>query len=217
MDLALGRASFVLTPSIPMKAILPLLLALAVQSSAFDQESFGQNLNGWQRDGSAHYALGGVQYRTLKPVVSAGTDGGEVVTTTVIHQSNSWAEVPFELSVAFAPDGTAQSFRIQGRPRGQKVDTGLISRPSAPSAPAAVEGQPAPVAPGFRPVAEMKRMLFEAFEPQVVRAAGAADSRKRDLLARIYGPEPIDPAALSAGLRYNLDLILGQRPSRPSK
>jgi hypothetical protein len=217
MDLALGRAPFVLTPSIPMKAILPLFLALAFQASAFDQDHFGRSLNGWQRDGSAHYALGGVQYRTLKPVVSAGADGGEVVTATVIHQPNAWAEVPFELSVAFAPDGTAQSFRIQGLPRGQKVDTGLVTRPSAAPAPAAVEGQPAPSTPTFHPLAEMKRTLFENFDPQVVRAAEATDSRKRDLLARIYGPEPIDPAALAAGLRYNLDLILGLRPTHPSK
>ena len=200
-----------------MKAILPLLFVLAAHASAFDQDAFGNSLNGWQRDGSAHYALDGVQYRTLKPVVGIGDDGGEVVTATVLHQSNSWAEVPFELTVVFAPDGSAQSFRIQGRPRGQKVDTGLVSRPSAPSAPAAVEGQPAPPAPAFHPLAEMKKSLFESFDPQVVRAAEAKDTRKRDLLARIYGPEPIDPAALSAGLRYNLDLILGLRPTRSSK
>jgi hypothetical protein len=47
----------------------------------------------------------------------------------------------------------------------------------------------------------------------VARAAESEDVRKRDLLARISGPEPIDPTALSRGLRYNLDLILGQ----PSK
>ena len=39
------------------------------------------------------------------------------------------------------------------------------------------------------------------------------DARKRDLLARIWGPEPVDPAAISAGLRYNLDLILGTSPA----
>jgi hypothetical protein len=63
----------------------------------------------------------------------------------------------------------------------------------------------------------MKKALFEGFDPQVVAAAEAKDTRKRDLLARIYGPEPIDPAALSAGLRYNLDLILGLHPTRPAK
>ena len=59
-------------------------------------------------------------------------------------------------------------------------------------------------------------MLFEAFDSQVARATEAKDTRKRDLLARIYGPEPIDPAALAAGLRYNLDLIL-RLPVEPAK
>jgi len=186
-----------------MKPFLLLFSALILQASAFDQEAFGRGLNGWQRDGSARYALDGMRYRTLKPVVRTGDDGGEVVTATVLHQPNSWAEVPFELSVAFAPDGSVQSFRIHGRPRGRQVDTGLISRPGAPAS-----GQPA--APAFHPVAEMKRLLFESFDAAVAPAAEAQDLRKRDLLARIYGPEPIDPTALSRGLRYNLDLILGQ-------
>ena len=56
----------------------------------------------------------------------------------------------------------------------------------------------------------MKKSLFESFESQAATAAEAKDSRKRDLLARIYGPEPVDPTALSRGLRYNLDLILRQ-------
>lgn len=196
-----------------MKSFFLFFSALVLQASAFDHEAFGRSLNGWQRDGSAHYALDGVQYRTLKPVVRTGDDGGEVVTATVLHQPNSWAEVSFELIVAFAPDGNVQSFRIHGRPRGQKVDTGVISRPSAPAPAAPAEGQSAPAAPAFHPVAEMKRMLFESFEPEVARAAESEDVRKRDLLARISGPEPIDPTALSRGLRYNLDLILGQ----PSK
>jgi hypothetical protein len=82
--------------------------------------------------------------------------------------------------------------------------------PSPPSAPAPVEGQPAPPVPAFHPLAEMKKALFDGFESQTATAAGAKDTRKRDLLARIYGPEPVDPAALAKGLRYNLDLILRQ-------
>lgn len=196
-----------------MKSFLLLFSALVLQASAFDQEAFGRGLNGWQRDGSARYALDGARYRTLKPVVRPGDDGGEVVAVTVLHRPNAWAEVAFELSVAFAPDGSVQALRIQGNPRGRKVDTGLITRPGAPSAAPAAEGRPA--APAFHPVAEMKRMLFESFDPELARAAGAKDLRQRDLLARIYGPEPIDPSALSRGLRHNLDLLLGQ--SGPAK
>ena len=54
----------------------------------------------------------------------------------------------------------------------------------------------------------MKKLLFESLASQTAAAAEAKDTRKRDLLARIYGPEPVDPAALERGLRYNLDLIL---------
>lgn len=191
-----------------MKSLLFLLLI--ARAAAFDSAGFGQSLNGWTRDGSAHYALDGTEYRTLRPVVTPTEDGGEMVAVTVLHRSNSWAEVPFQLEVAFAADGTAQSFRIHGKPRGQKVDTGLITRPSPPSAAAPVEGQPAPATPAFHPLAEMKKSLFDSFEPQAATAAEAKDTRKRDLLARIYGPEPVDPAALAKGLRYNLDLILRQ-------
>ena len=191
-----------------MKSLLFLLLI--ARAAAFDSAGFGQSLNGWTRDGSAHYALDGTEYRTLRPVVTPTEDGGEMVAVTMLHRSNSWAEVPFQLEVAFAADGTAQSFRIHGKPRGQKVDTGLITRPSPPSAPAPVEGQPAPPAPAFHPLAEMKKSLFDSFESQAATAAEAKDTRKRDLLARIYGPEPVDPAALAKGLRYNLDLILRQ-------
>ncbi len=191
-----------------MKSLLFLLLI--ARAAAFDSAGFGQSLNGWTRDGSAHYALDGTEYRTLRPVVTPTEDGGEMVAVTVLHRSNSWAEVPFQLEVAFAADGTAQSFRIHGKPRGQKVDTGLITRPSPPSVPAPVEGQPAPPAPAFHPLAEMKKALFDSFNSQAATAAEAKDTRKRDLLARIYGPEPVDPAALSRGLRYNLDLILRQ-------
>ena len=191
-----------------MKSLIFLLLI--ARAAAFDSAGFGQSLNGWTRDGSAHYSLDGAEYRTLRPVVTPSEDGGETVAVTVLHRSNSWAEVPFQLEVAFAANGTAQSFRIHGTPRGQKVDTGLISRPSPPSAPAAIEGQPAPAVPAFHPLAEMKKSLFESFESQAATAAEAKDTRKRDLLARIYGPEPVDPTALSRGLRYNLDLILRQ-------
>ena len=191
-----------------MKSLIFLLLI--ARAAAFDSAGFGQSLNGWTRDGSAHYSLDGAEYRTLRPVVTPSEDGGETVAVTVLHRSNSWAEVPFQLEVAFAANGTAQSFRIHGTPRGQKVDTGLISRPSPPSAPAPVEGQPAPAVPAFHPLAEMKKSLFESFESQAATAAEAKDTRKRDLLARIYGPEPVDPTALSRGLRYNLDLLLRQ-------
>ncbi len=191
-----------------MKSLIFLLLI--ARAAAFDSAGFGQSLNGWTRDGSAHYSLDGAEYRTLRPVVTPSEDGGETVAVTVLHRSNSWAEVPFQLEVAFAANGTAQSFRIHGTPRGQKVDTGLITRPSPPSAPAAVEGQPAPAVPAFPPLAEMKKSLFESFESQAATAAEAKDTRKRDLLARIYGPEPVDPTALSRGLRYNLDLLLRQ-------
>ncbi len=194
-----------------MKSLLFLLLI--ARAGAFDSAGLGHSLNGWTRDGSAHYRLDGVEYRTLRPVVTPSEDGGEMVAVTVLHRSNSWAEVPFQLEVAFATNGTAQSFRIHGTPRGQKVDTGLISRPSPPSAPAAVEGQPAPATPAFHPLTEMKQSLFDSFESQAATAAEAKDTRKRDLLARIYGPEPVDPAALAKGLRYNLDLILRQPPS----
>jgi hypothetical protein len=187
-----------------------IFLLLIARAAAFDSAGFGQSLNGWTRDGSAHYALDGAEYRTLRPVVTPSEDGGETVAVTVLHRSNSWAEVPFQLEVAFAANGTAQSFRIHGTPRGQKVDTGLITRPSPPSAPAAVEGQPAPAVPAFHPLAEMKKSLFESFESQAATAAEAKDTRKRDLLARIYGPEPVDPTALARGLRYNLDLLLRQ-------
>ena len=191
-----------------MKSLIFLLLI--ARAAAFDSAGFGQSLNGWSRDGSAHYSLDGAEYRTLRPVVTPSEDGGETVAVTVLHRSNSWAEVPFQLEVAFAANGTAQSFRIHGTPRGQKVDTGLITRPSPPSAPAPVEGQPAPAVPAFHPLAEMKKSLFESFESQAATAAEAKDTRKRDLLARIYGPEPVDPTALSRGLRYNLDLLLRQ-------
>ena len=186
---------------LPLKALFFSLL-FAAQAGAFDEAAFGAHLNGWTRDGSAHYSLDGQRYRTTKPVVTASQDGGETVRVTVLHHANSWAEVPFGLEVSFSPDGRAQSFRITGNPRGTRVDTGLVPRPEAP---AAAEGQPAP---SFDAVAEMKKQLFESFESQVHQAAEAKDTRKRDLLARIYGPDPIDVAALSAGLRYNLDLIL---------
>lgn len=195
----------------PVKSLLFLLLI--ARAAAFDSAALGQSLNGWTRDGSAHYSLDGVEYRTLRPVVTPSEDGGETVAVTVLHRSNSWAEVPFQLEVAFAADGSAQSFRIHGTPRGQKVDTGLITRPSPPSAPAPAEGQPAPAIPAFHPLAEMKKALFDNFESQAESAAEAKDTRKRDLLARIYGPEPVDPAALAKGLRYNLDLILRQPAS----
>ncbi len=185
-----------------MKAIF-LALALAAPAFAFDETSFGARLNGWTRDGSAHYSLDGQSFRTTKPVVTAAADGGETVRVTVIHRASSWAEVPFDLEVAFAPGGRAQYFRITGTPRGHKVDTGVISRPDAPSAPA---GQ---AAPAFDAVSEMKAQLFQSFESQATQAAEAKDIRKRDVLARIYGPEPVEVAALSAGLRHNLDAILG--------
>jgi hypothetical protein len=181
---------------------LLLFFAFAIPAAAFDEAAFGASLNGWTRDGSARYSLHGVVYRTKRPVVTVAEDGGETVTVTVYHRPNRWAELPFDLVVDFDPDGKARSFRITGTPRGKKVDTGAIDRPSAP---AAVDGQ---ATPPFNAVAEMKAQLFSAFESQLAEAAEARDTRKRDLLARIYGPEPVDTAALTAGLRYNLDRLL---------
>jgi hypothetical protein len=186
----------------PLVRAILLSLALALPALAFDEAAFGASLNGWTRDGSAHYSLDGQVYRTTRPVVTPSEDGGQTVQLTVLHRANSWAEVPLHLEVVFGPDGRAQTFRITGNPRGHKVDTGVISRPEAP---AAADGQPAPAVDAMD---EMKKQLFESFELQATQGADAKDMRKRDLLARIYGPEPVDVAALSAGLRYNLDRIL---------
>jgi hypothetical protein len=181
-----------------------LLLALALPASAFDQATFGHQLNGWHYDGSARYSLEGARYRTKKPLTVVNADGSQTVAVTVIHVSKGWAEVPSGLEVIFAPDGKIQSLRITGNPHGHKVDTGVIARPEAP-APAG--GQPAVA---FDPLSEMKKALFAAYEAQAGAAAEGKELRKRDLLNRIAGGETVDVAALSAGLRYNLDLILGQ-------
>jgi hypothetical protein len=185
-----------------MKTVL-LLLALSLPLPAFDQESYGRALNGWHYDGSARYSLDGAQYRTKKPLVTKNADGERVVKVTVIHVARGWADIPFDLEVVFAPDGSARSARITGSPRGHKVDTGVISRGEASPAPR--EGQAA-----LSPIQQMKTDLFAAFEAQAGAAASGKELRKRDLISRIAGEVPVDVAVLSAGLRYNLDLILGQ-------
>ena len=185
-----------------MKTAL-LLLALSLPLPAFDQESYGRALNGWHYDGSARYSLDGAQYRTKKPLVTTNADRETVVKVTVIHVARGWADIPFDLEVVFAPDGSARSARITGSPRGHKVDTGVISRGEASVAPA--EGQAAP-----SPIQQMKTDLFAAFEAQTGAAASGKELRKRDLISRIAGEVPVDVAVLSGGLRYNLDLILGQ-------
>lgn len=194
-----------------MKSFLTFLIAAITQASAFDQAALGESLNGWTRDGSAHYSLDSIPYRTLRPVEKIAEDGTTTVRVTVIHRANSWAEVPFDLEVSISANGQAQAFRIHGKPRGQKVDTGLITRPSPPTPADGEEAVP------FHPIEEMKKMLFDSFEGQVLRAAEAKDTRKRDLLARMHGPEPIDPDALEKGLRFNLDRILGIRLRIESK
>jgi hypothetical protein len=182
-----------------------LLIALVLPASAFDEADFGRQLNGWHYDGSARYSLDGARYRTKKPLTVLNADGSRTVTVTVIHVAKGWADVPSNLEVAFAPDGKAQSFRITGNPHGHKVNTGLITRPEPP-APAAGQATVA-----FDSLSEMKKALFAAYEAQASAAAEGKELRKRDLLNRIAGGEQVDVAALSAGLRYNLDLILGQQ------
>ena len=135
-------------------------------------------------------------------MVTYNEDGSQSVIVTAVHVARGWAEIPSQLEVTFAPNGSVRSFRITGNPHGRKLDTGLITRPEAP---AAVEGQAA--AP-FDPVAEMKTALFSAYEAQATASAESKELRKRDLLNRMAGGEPVDVTALSAGLRYNLDLIL---------
>ncbi|WP_367874491.1 hypothetical protein [Luteolibacter sp. Populi] len=203
-----------------MKLLLCLFLAATLaQASAFDEAAFGVHLNGWHRDGSARYSLNGSNYRTLKPIKTTDTNGNTVLRVTVLHAANSWAEVPFDLEVTTAPDGTLQGTRISGSPRGQKLDTGLISPPSPPEA-AAPSKDPASAATEKArpsdPISEMKSALFASFDSKIATAAETKDTRKRDLLARIAGPEPIDATAISAGLRYNLDLLLGGS-AMPSK
>lgn len=185
-----------------MKTAL-LLLALSLPLPAFDQESYGRTLNGWHHDGSARYSLDGAQYRTKKQLVTTNAGGETIVRVTVIHVARGWADIPFDLEVVFAPDGSARSARITGSPRGHKVDTGVISRGEASPAPG--EGQAA-----LSPIQQMKTDLFAAFEAQAGAAASGKELRKRDLISRIAGEVPVEVAVLSAGLRYNLDLILGQ-------
>lgn len=186
-----------------MKTAL-LLLSLTLPLSAFDQESYGRALNGWHYDGQARYSLDGAQYRTRKPLVTTNEAGETTVKVTVIQVVRGWADIPFDLEVVFAAGGSAQSARITGTPRGHKVDTGVISRGQAPAAPA--EGQ----APSLSTLDQMKTDLFAAFEAQAGAAAAGKELRKRDLIARMAGEVPVDVTALSTGLRYNLDLILGQ-------
>lgn len=113
----------------------------------------------------------------------------------VTHVAKGWANVPSTLMVTYAPDGKVQSLQINANPHGRKVSVGPISRPESNSE------------------AEMKTALFTAFEAQATAAAEGKELRKRDLLNRIAGGEQVDVPALSAGLRHNLDLILGHPPA----
>lgn len=193
-----------------MKLLLPLFLAIITSASGFDQEAFGQSLNGWQRDGSAHYTINGIRYRTSKPEINSTTDGGKELTAIVSQLQNGWAGVSLKVSVNFGPDNSVQAFRVQGEPQGRKLDTGVISRPTPPAAPAPVEGQPAPAVVAFEPIAEMKRVLIENLNSQLAGPSSAEDMRKRDILARIASPASIDSPAITAGILHNLERILAQ-------
>lgn len=167
-----------------MKSIFLILLASASSALAFDADSFGHKLNGWQRDGSAHYSLNGNNYRSLKPLTTTAADGNTIVKVTVIHCPNSWAEVPLDLEVTYTPDGAARDFRVSGSPKGQKVDSGVMT------------------------LAGNQEDPLASVEAQLAQASEAKDTRKRDLLARIAGPEPVNVAAIKEGLRYNLRLMV---------
>ena len=167
-----------------MKSIILILLASAASALAFDTAGYGHKLNGWQRDGSARYSLNGNNYRTLKPVTSTAADGNTTVKVTVIHCPNSWAEVPLDLEVTYTPQGAAQDFRVTGAPKGHKVDSGVMS------------------------LAGNNEDPLASVEAQLAQASESKDKRKRDLLARIAGPEPVNVAAIKEGLRYNLNLLV---------
>ena len=186
-----------------MKAILPFLFAAGLACGAdFDTRAFGDGLNGWRHDGAAHYTVGEARYRTRKPVVDVAPDGSLRVGALVSHFPNRWAELPCTLELSFDDAGTLTAARIHGSIRGRKIDTGAVGLPEAPLVEEGKQAVP------FDPDEELAAALIDSFASQAAAAAEAEDTRKRDLAARIAGPEPVDPAAMSAGLRHNLVLML---------
>lgn len=201
-----------------MKAIL-LALALITPAFAisFDTEGFGQSLNGWKKNGTTLYDFTDASYRTYKPTITETTDGGIYISTQVDLIVFGGAGAISHIDMTFSSDGTLLSAQLRSTISRKTIDTGLVRRPEAPTAPIAVEGQPAPKVMPFHAAEELIIELFNRYDVEMRKVSEGKDAEKRDLFSRLGGSKNAKSANLAAGLRHNCNLMIKHVGGRGGK
>lgn len=188
-----------------------LLVALALITPAlavgFDTEGFGQHLNGWKKDRTAVYDFTDASYRTYQPTITNTTGGGIYITTQVDLLAFGGQGAISHIDLTFSSGGTLLSAQLRTTVGRKIIDTGLVRRPEAPVAPAAIEGQPAPVMQRFDATEELIIDLFNRYDMEMKKITEGKAAEKRDLFSR-FSNKNAKSANLAAGLRHNVNLMV---------
>lgn len=179
-----------------------LALSMALPAVGFDEESFGQSLNGWQKNRTASYSIDQHSYLTHRPTLTPTPGGGLFTSTRVDHVTKLGKKTTSYLELNFSADGTLTTAQIRIMAGQHQLTTGLITRP--PLAAPADEANPEP---WVTPTHAMINDLFKALDTEFVRFSKQEGEGKRDLFSRLFGAG-YQTADLSAALRHNLNLLL---------
>ena len=193
-----------------MKTVAILVaIGLSGLNSAFglgiDLDSLGRSLNGWSKKRTASYTIDSHTYRTHVPTVTENLDGGIFVSMRVEHLSAIRPDATAYLELTFTPSGYVGVSQIRLTANGKKYDTGQILRPQEQISLDGGIGSADWRSTHTKLVLELFKKLDSEFAKEEGKEKGGA---KRDLWGRFNGSK-LNQADLSAALRHNLNLLLG--------
>ena len=197
MDLALGRATFILTKRL-MKNILiySLISCLPLAAVELNTPAVGSDLNGWNEDGVAWFGTDGLSFRATPPVLRSLGEGTVEITMRLEEVAKRVSVYTAEVRLVVSSDGLVRAAQISGKVDGVDFTSGEVTRPEVAVTSAPAEGEAVDVTP-VNAEAEMQSELAQVLDSAIEQARKGKMQARRDVAARFFGSKAGESASLS--------------------
>lgn len=186
-------------------------MGMSILSSAnavtFDAATFGQALNGWQKDRTASYSIDNHKYLTHKPTLTRSPGGGMFISTRVEHVRSFGKKTTSYIELSYSSEGTLVTAQIRMMAGDFRMNTGLIKRPALADSPVEGEAPATDTEPWNHPTGVLVQDLFKALDTEFAKAAKQGAEGRKDIFSRAFG-KGYQSADLAAALRHNLNLLM---------
>lgn len=186
---------------------ITLLTCLNSSAVTLDVDTFGNNLNGWRKNRTAHYTIDNHTYRTHKPTVTPTPAGGAFISTRVEFTPILGKKTTSFIELNYSASGTLISAQIRITSGKLRMNTGLITRPTLAAVPAEGEAPIVNDEPWVSTEGQMVRDLFTALDTEFQKLAKKDLEGKKDVFSRVFGKGDRGED-LAAALRHNLNLLI---------